>query len=221
MHMFSKEKKFFGGHGIVGAQVSIGTGMGLGHQYSGDGGVCLTYMGDGAVNQGQVSESFNMASLWSLPVLYIIEDNQYAMGTSVHRSSANIDFTLRGKPYNIEGHTVDGMKLFDVHECIAGALDHARSGKGPVLIHVKTYRYRGHSMSDPARYRSKEEVDSMRENHDPIDGLRTYILDKGFVTENNLKIMEKEIKIIAQEAADFSLLSSLPPVEELYTDVLL
>lgn len=221
MHMFSREKNFFGGHGIVGSQVSLGTGMAFAHQYKSDNAVCLTFTGDGGVNQGQVYESFNMAALWKLPVVYIVEDNGYAMGTSVVRGSANGDFHKRGEPYGIPGRVVDGMDLFAVREAGFWALNHARSGKGPALLHIKTYRYRGHSMSDPAKYRSKEEVEKVRQDHDPIDLLRAHLLEKKFATEESLKAVEKEVKDIVAEAAAFAQSSPEPEPSELYTDVLI
>ncbi len=220
MHMFSREKGFFGGHGIVGAQVSIGTGMALAHQYKKDGGVCLAYMGDGAANQGQVYESFNIAALWSLPVVFIIENNQYGMGTSVSRACAGPGLYQRGFGYGIPGYEVDGMDVEAVREAALSALDHARSGKGPVILEMKTYRYRGHSMSDPAKYRDKKEVDAMRENSDPIERVKAQILS-GNGSEARLKDIEKEIKLIVNDAAEFSLSSPLPDPSELYTDVLI
>ncbi len=221
MHMFSREKNFFGGHGIVGSQVSLGTGMAFGHKYKADNGVCLTYMGDGGVNQGQVYESFNMAALWKLPVVYVIEDNGYAMGTSVARGSANGDFHKRGEPYGIPGRVVDGMDLFAVQEAGAWALDHARKGNGPALLHIKTYRYRGHSMSDPANYRTKEEVEKVRQDHDPIETFRQHILNQKIATEDGLKVLEKQVKDIVAEAATFAQESPEPDAAELYTDILI
>ena len=220
MHMFSREKGFFGGHGIVGAQVSIGTGMALAHQYKMDGGVCLAYMGDGAANQGQVYESFNMAALWKLPVIFIIENNQYGMGTSVARACAGPGLYQRGFGYGIPGYEVDGMDVGAVREAALSALDHARSGKGPVVLEMKTYRYRGHSMSDPAKYRDKKEVEDMRENSDPIERVKGQILS-AHGSEDRLKEIEKEIKLIVNDAAEFSLSSPLPDPSELYTDVLI
>lgn len=221
MHMFSREKNFFGGHGIVGAQVPIGTGMAFAHQYNNDGGVCFTYLGDGAVNQGQVYESFNMASLWKLPVIYIVEDNRYSMGTSTKRHAANADFSKRGEPYDIPGRVVDGMDIFDIFEAGKWAVDHTRSGKGPVLLHILTYRYRGHSMSDPGRYRSKEEVEDIKNNQDPIKNLQDYLIKNKMITENEIKEIEKKIKEIVREAADFAQTSPEPDPSELYTDVLI
>lgn len=221
MHMFSREKNFFGGHGIVGSQVSLGTGMAFAHQYKGDNGVCLTYMGDGGVNQGQVYESFNMAALWKLPVVYIVEDNGYAMGTSVARGSANGEFHKRGEPYGIPGRVVDGMDLFAVQEAGTWALDHARNGKGPALLHIKTYRYRGHSMSDPANYRTKEEVEKVRQEHDPIETFRQHLLKKKVATEDALKAIEKQVRDIVAESATFAQDAPEPDPSELYTDVLI
>jgi pyruvate dehydrogenase E1 component alpha subunit len=221
MHMFSREKGFFGGHGIVAAQVPIGAGMAFAHKYKKDKGVCLTYFGDGAVNQGQVYEAFNMASLWKLPVVFVVEDNQYGMGTSVHRASANADFYKRGEPYGIPGHVVDGMDLLAVKEAGDFAITHARSGQGPVLLHVKTYRYRGHSMSDPGKYRSKEEVENMKENHDPIEKIRALLLGEKIATEESLKEIDQTIKSIMAETVEFAQTSPEPEVCELYTDVLI
>ena len=220
MHMFSREKNFFGGHGIVGAQISIGAGMGLAHQYKGDGGVCMAYMGDGASNQGQVYEAFNMAALWKLPVVFIIENNMYGMGTSVTRACAGPGLSHRGHGYGIPGFEVNGMDILAVKEAGEKALDHARSGKGPVLLEMKTYRYRGHSMSDPAKYRHKDEVDHMRDNADPIEQIRAHILaNKG--SEKRLDEIDADIKHIVNESAKFAQTSPLPDPAELYTDVLI
>lgn len=221
MHMFSREKNFFGGHGIVGAQIPIGAGMAFAHKYKGDNGVSLAYMGDGAVNQGQVYEAFNMASLWKLPVVFIVEDNQYGMGTSTKRASANVDFYRRGEAYDIPGKVVDGMDLFAVREAGEWAVDHARSGKGPALLHIKTYRYRGHSMSDPAKYRPKEEVENIRENQDPIEKVRRFLETSGMVDEEGFKTIEKRVKTKVQESAEFAQTSPEPEISELYTDVLI
>lgn len=221
MHMFSSEKGFYGGHGIVGAQVPIGTGLAFAHQYSGDGGVCFCYMGDGAVNQGQVYESFNMAALWKLPVVYVIENNRYGMGTSVERHSANPDLHLRGEAYGITSEAVDGMSVEAVYEAGQRAAEHARSGKGPYILEAKTYRYRGHSMSDPAKYRSKEEVSKMRTEHDPIDQVKKKLLDLGVIDEEGLKAIDKEVKAIVTDAAEFAQSSPEPDPSELYTDVLI
>ena len=219
MHMFSHEKKFYGGHGIVGAQVPLGTGLAFAHQYVGDGGVCLTYLGDGAVNQGQVYESFNMAALWTLPVVYVIENNRYGMGTSVDRASARTDLYQRGQAYGIPGQQVDGMSVLAVKAAGEKAVAHARSGKGPYILEAMTYRYRGHSMSDPAKYRSKEEVQKVRQEYDPIDQLRTAMLEAEVVDEAQLKAIDREIKDEVSKAAEFAQNSPEPDPSELYTDV--
>lgn len=221
MHMFSREKGFFGGHGIVGAQVPLGTGLAFAHRYNEDGGVCLCYLGDGAVNQGQVYESFNMAALWKLPVVYVIENNKYGMGTSVDRASATTDLHRRGEAYGIPGEAVDGMDVVAVRVAGARAVTHARSGKGPYLLEMKTYRYRGHSMSDPAKYRSKEEVSRMRAEHDPIDQLRNRLLADKAIDEAGLKEIDRSVKAIVTEAADFAQQDAEPDPGELWTDVVL
>jgi len=220
MHMFSREKKFFGGHGIVGAQIPLGTGLAFAHKYKEDNGVCHAYMGDGAVNQGQIYESFNMAALWDLPVVYVIENNKYGMGTSIERASSNVELSERGNAHDIPGQSVNGMDVLDVVEKGGAALEHARSGKGPMILEMKTYRYRGHSMSDPAKYRSKEEVQKMRKESDPIDNLRHTILEGGFATEDQLKDIDKEIKSIVTAAAEYAQQSPEPDESELYTDIL-
>jgi pyruvate dehydrogenase E1 component alpha subunit len=220
MHMFSVEKNFWGGHGIVGAQVSIGTGLGFAAQYKGTKNVSLTYFGDGSANQGQVYESFNMASLWKLPVIYIIENNQYAMGTSVQRSSATTELYQRGEAFGIPGKQVNGMDAFAVREAGLEAVEWARSGKGPMLLEMKTYRYRGHSMSDPAKYRSKEEVEQFKEHRDPIEGMKTMLIKEGVGTEEFFKEADKEVKAIVNEAAEFAQQSPEPPESEVWTDVL-
>jgi pyruvate dehydrogenase E1 component alpha subunit len=218
MHMFSVEHKFFGGHGIVGAQVSLGTGLAFSHKYSEDGGVCVAYFGDGAANQGQVYESFNMAELWKLPIIYVIENNQYAMGTSVHRSSAEDQLYKRGESFRIPGLQVDGMDVQAVRGATEEALKWVRSGKGPIILEMKTYRYRGHSMSDPAKYRSREEVQNVRETSDPIEGVKKVLADAG-VKEDDLKSIDMEIRKLVSEAADFAESSPEPALAELYTDV--
>jgi pyruvate dehydrogenase E1 component alpha subunit len=220
MHMFSREKRFFGGHGIVGAQVPIGTGLAFAHKYKEDGGVSFTYLGDGAINQGQVYESFNMAALWKLPVVYIIENNRYAMGTSLKRSSASEELWVRGQPYGIPGRSVDGMDVLAVKEAGAEATEHARSGRGPYILEMLTYRYRGHSMSDPAKYRTKEEVDRMRSEHDPIDQLRKRMIEARVLDEAALKNIDKEVKDIVAAAQQFAQESPEPDPSELWTDVL-
>jgi pyruvate dehydrogenase E1 component alpha subunit len=219
MHMFSVEHKFYGGHGIVGAQVSLGTGLGFAHKYRDDGGVCLAYFGDGAANQGQVYESFNMAELWKLPILYVIENNQYAMGTSVNRSSAEDQLYRRGESFRIPGLQVDGMDVLAVRGAAETALEWVRGGKGPILLELKTYRYRGHSMSDPAKYRSREEVQAVREKSDPIEHAKRDLEAMG-VADEDLKKIDNEIKRIVVEAADFAEQSPEPEAGELYTDVL-
>ena len=218
MHMFSVDHGFYGGHGIVGAQVSLGTGLALKHQYSSDGGVCLTYFGDGAANQGQVYESFNMAKLWNLPVIYAIENNQYAMGTSVARSASEPDFFKRGESFRIPGIRVDGMDVLAVRGAAEMALDWART-RGPIILELMTYRYRGHSMSDPAKYRTREEVQDMREHRDPILHAERELAELG-VKEEELKAIDKKIKDIVVEAAKFAEEAPEPDASELYTDVL-
>ena len=220
MHMFSREKAFFGGHGIVGAQVPIGAGLAFAHKYLENDKVSLTYFGDGSANQGQVYEAFNMAALWKLPVVFIIENNQYAMGTSVVRSSAQTEMFRRGDSFAIPGEQVDGMDVLAVKEAGERAVAYAREGNGPYLLEMKTYRYRGHSMSDPAKYRTKEEVQKMRKERDPIDHLRDQILEGGAADEAGLKTIDREIKDIVSEAAEFAQNSPEPDASELYTDVL-
>ena len=220
MHMFSIEKGFYGGHGIVGAQVPLGTGLAFAHHYRGENKVSLTYLGDGAVNQGQVYESFNMAALWKLPVIYVIENNKYGMGTSIERASARTDLYHRGAPYGIPGEQVDGMDVEAVRVAGDKAVDHARSGNGPYILEMITYRYRGHSMSDPAKYRTREEVQKVRQERDPIDHLRAHLLERGLIDEVGLKKIDGEIKEVINAAADFAQNSPEPDPAELYTDVL-
>ncbi len=220
MHMFSREKNFFGGHGIVGAQVPLGSGLAFANKYKGNDNVSVAYFGDGATNQGQVYEAFNMASLWDLPVVYVIENNQYAMGTSVERASAEVELYKRGISFEIEGEEVDGMDVLKVKAAGEKAVKYARSGKGPYILEMKTYRYRGHSMSDPAKYRKREEVDDVRSHRDPIEGLKAQILEAGHATEAELKEIDKKIKARVKQAADFSLESPEPDPSELWTDVL-
>jgi pyruvate dehydrogenase E1 component alpha subunit len=219
MHMFSTEHKFYGGHGIVGAQVSLGAGLAFGHKYSNDGGVCLAYFGDGASNQGQVYEAFNMAELWKLPIIFVIENNQYAMGTSVNRASAEDQLYRRGESFRIPGIQVNGMDVLEVRGAAEVALNWVRAGKGPVLLEMKTYRYRGHSMSDPAKYRSRDEVQAVREKSDPIDGAKEDLLKMG-VKEDDLKVIEKEIRAIVNASAEFAEQAPEPELSEVYTDVL-
>lgn len=220
MHMFSREKNFFGGHGIVAAQVPIGTGIAFAFKYNGTDNVCMTYFGDGAVNQGQVYESFNMAALWKLPVVYIIENNKYGMGTAVERASASTDLCQRGKAYGIPGEAVDGMDVVAMKAAAEKAVAQCRAGKGPYILEAMTYRYRGHSMSDPAKYRSKEEVQKMRSERDPIDQLREKILGEGHADEDALKRIDREVKDIVADAAEFAQNSPEPDPSELWTDVL-
>ncbi|GAA0781103.1 pyruvate dehydrogenase (acetyl-transferring) E1 component subunit alpha [Roseibium denhamense] len=221
MHMFSKEKHFYGGHGIVGAQVSLGTGLGFANKYRENGNVCMTFFGDGASNQGQVYESFNMAELWKLPVIYVIENNKYGMGTSVERSSSMTDLSQRGASFNIPGEKVDGMDVRAVMAASKKALEWCRAGKGPYILEMVTYRYRGHSMSDPAKYRSKDEVQKMRTEHDPIEQVRKRLLDNKWATEDDLKAIDKEIRGRVAEAAEFAQSDPEPDASELYTDILL
>ncbi len=219
MHMFSTTHKFYGGHGIVGAQVPLGAGLAFGHQYRDDGGLCLAYFGDGAANQGQVYEAFNMAALWKLPIVFVVENNGYAMGTAVTRSSAETHFYRRGTAFRIPGMHVNGMDVLEVRAAAEVAFAHVRGGNGPVLMELQTYRYRGHSMSDPAKYRTREEVQEMREKHDPIDAAKTELLARG-MTEEKLKELEKQIRGKVGEAADFAENSPEPDPPELYTDIL-
>jgi pyruvate dehydrogenase E1 component alpha subunit len=220
MHMFSREKGFYGGHGIVGAQVALGTGLGFANWYRDTKNVSLAYFGEGASNQGQVYESFNLAALMKLPVVFIIENNKYGMGTSVERASASRDLSKNGAPWGIPGEQVNGMDVIAVREAGERAVAHCREGKGPYLLEMKTYRYRGHSMSDPAKYRTREEVQKMREQSDPIETARKMLLDQG-ATEADLKTIDDEVKAIVQEAADFSQSSPEPDEAELWTDILL
>ena len=220
MHMFARDKRFYGGHGIVGACVPLGTGIAFAHKYRDDGGVCVTYLGDGAVNQGQVYEAFNMAALWKLPVVYVIENNKYGMGTSVERASASVELYRRGEAYGIPGRPVDGMDVLAVRDAAEQAVAHART-EGPIVLEALTYRYRGHSMSDPAKYRSRQEVQEVRSERDPIDRLRKTMLDGGVAGEETFKAIDKEIRSIVNEAASFAQDSPEPAPEELYKDVYL
>jgi len=220
MHMFSKEKKFFGGHGIVGAQVSIGTGLAFASRYRKDGAVTLTYFGDGAANQGQVYESFNMAELWKLPVVYVIENNQYAMGTSVERASAEAHLWKRGASFNIPGEEIDGMDVEAVYAAGQRAVEWCTAGNGPIILEMKTYRYRGHSMSDPAKYRTREEVQLVREKRDPIEHLAHHMVASGYASEDDLKAIDKQTRQIVNTAAEYATESPEPDPSELYTDIL-
>ena len=219
MHMFSSEKNFYGGHGIVGAQVPLGTGLAFANKYRGNDNVSLTYFGDGAANQGQVYEAFNMAELWKLPVIYIIENNQYAMGTSVERSSAVSQFHKRGASFGIPGREVDGMDVEAVRDAGAEAVKWCREGNGPIILEMKTYRYRGHSMSDPAKYRTRDEVQAMREKRDPIEQYGQKLIARGVVTEDDLKAIDKDIRQIVNTSAEFATESPEPDPAELYTDI--
>ena len=219
MHMFNSDVGFYGGHGIVGAQVSLGTGLAMANWYRQDGAVAFVYFGDGAANQGQVYESFNMAELWSLPVVYVVENNQYAMGTSIERASSETHLYKRGVSFNIPGEEVDGMDVLAVRDAGRRAAEHARSGKGPIILEMKTYRYRGHSMSDPGKYRTREEIDAVRKTRDPIDHLQERLLADGLADEAALKAIDAEVKSIVADAAEFARTTPEPDAAELYTDV--
>lgn len=220
MHMFSTEKHFYGGHGIVGASVPLGAGLAFAHKYRGTKNICLCYYGDGAANQGQVYETYNMAALWQLPIIFIIENNEYAMGTSVKRHHGSLELFRAGEPFGIEGRQVDGMDVLKVYDAAVDAVEFVRSGKGPLLLEVKTYRYRGHSMSDPAKYRSKEEVENFKENRDPINMLRERLLSNKTASEAELKKIEDDIKAHINEAAEFAKESPEPQITELWTDII-
>ena len=219
MHMFSREKNFYGGHGIVGAQVPIGGGLAFANLYRGNKNVAFTYFGDGAANQGQVYETFNMASLWKLPVVFVIENNQYAMGTSLQRASSTPALFTRGDAFGIPGQAVDGMDVLEVKAAGLTASKHCKAGKGPYILEMNTYRYRGHSMSDPAKYRSREEVQKMRSERDPIDAARQKLIDTFKTPEEELKIIDREVKNEILEAAEFAINSEEPKLEELWTDI--
>lgn len=219
MHMFSKEKHFYGGHGIVAAQVPLGAGLAFADKYQENGRVTFTYFGDGAANQGQVYETFNMAALWELPVIFVIENNQYAMGTSQQRSTSSPDIYTRGAAFGIPGEAVDGMDVLAVKEAGDKAVKHCRSGKGPYILEIKTYRYRGHSMSDPAKYRTREEVQKMREERDAIEQIRSLLLTGEHASEEDLKTIDKEVKAIVNASADFAKESPEPGLDELWTDI--
>jgi pyruvate dehydrogenase E1 component alpha subunit len=221
MHMFSVEHRFYGGHGIVGAQVSLGTGLAFANRYRDNGNVCLTFFGDGAANQGQVYETFNMAKLWKLPVVFVIENNKYAMGTSVERSAATTDFSQRGRSFDIPGEQVDGMDVRAVKATSERVLKWVREGNGPYILEALTYRYRGHSMSDPAKYRTREEVQKMREEHDPIEQVRRRLLEERLASEDDLKAVDAEIRSVVVGAAEFAQADAEPDEGELSTDVLL
>lgn len=218
MHIFDTQNGFYGGHGIVGAQVPLGTGIAFAYKYKNQNNISVTIFGDGAANQGQVYESFNMAKLWNLPVLYIIENNEYAMGTSIGRACATTDFHNRGASFNIPGKLVDGMSFIAVHDAMVEAVEYVRNGNGPFILEMKTYRYRGHSMSDPAKYRTKEEVDEHK-THDPLDIMKKYILDEKLAKEELFDELEKKINISVKQSVDFAQNSKEPDEKELYTDV--
>jgi pyruvate dehydrogenase E1 component alpha subunit len=219
MHMFSKEKHFYGGHGIVAAQVPIGAGLAFSDKYNGTDRVTFAYFGDGAANQGQVYETFNMAALWKLPVIFVIENNQYAMGTAQKRSTSSPDIFTRGEAFGIAGQAVDGMNVLEVKAAGELAVKHCRAGKGPFILEVKTYRYRGHSMSDPAKYRTREEVQKMREERDPIEYVRSLLLTGKHATEEDLKTIDKGIKKVVNASTDFAKESPEPDLSELWTDI--
>ena len=219
MHMFSRDKGFYGGHGIVGASTSLGTGLGFAHRYTGDGGICATYLGDGAVNQGQTAESYNLASLWNLPVLYVVENNQYGMGTSVARHAAG-DLYKRGESFGIPGERVDGMDVLAVRSAAEEAVKYVRDNSRPMILEVMTYRYRGHSMSDPAKYRTKEELSSYKDERDPISQFKQIMIEQGEIPEDDIKSIDKKIKSIINEAAEFAQQSPEPDAEEMWTDIL-
>jgi len=220
MHMFSRDKQFFGGHGIVGAQVPLGAGLAFANKYRGNDHVSVTYFGDGAANQGQVYEAFNMASIWKLPVIFVIENNRYAMGTAAPRSTANSEqLGRRGEAFGIPAEQVDGMDVRAVKDAADRAVEHCRAGEGPYILEMMTYRYRGHSMSDPAKYRSKEEVQKMREEHDPIEQVKARIIKQGIASEDDLKKIDADIRVIVTEAAEFAQHDPEPDAGELYTDI--
>ncbi|MCP1230811.1 pyruvate dehydrogenase (acetyl-transferring) E1 component subunit alpha [Acetobacter indonesiensis] len=220
MHMFSREKNFYGGHGIVGAQVALGIGLAFANKYRGTDEVSIAYFGDGAANQGQVYESFNLAALHKLPCIFVIENNLYGMGTSIERASASHELWRNGEPWGIPGRRVDGMDIAAVHEAAEEAVAHCRAGKGPYLLEMMTYRYRGHSMSDPAKYRKREEVDAVRKTRDPIEHVKQILLDSG-VDEASLRSIENDVKAVVNDSAEFAQTSPEPDPAELYTDVLL
>tara|TARA_B100001175_G_scaffold274009_1_gene248015 strand:+ start:1 stop:873 length:873 start_codon:yes stop_codon:yes gene_type:complete len=219
MHMFSKEKNFYGGHGIVGAQVPLGAGLAFADKYRENNCVTFTYFGDGAANQGQVYETFNMAALWKLPVIFVIENNQYAMGTAQERSTSSPEIYTRGDAFGIKGEAVDGMDVVAVRDAGKKAAAHCRAGKGPYILEIKTYRYRGHSMSDPAKYRTREEVQRMRAQRDPIEAIRTLLVSQKHSTEEEIKIIDKEIKEIINACAEYAKESREVSAEELWTDI--
>jgi pyruvate dehydrogenase E1 component alpha subunit len=221
MHMFSKEKHFYGGHGIVGASVPLGAGLAFANRYRGNDNVCWCYFGDGAANQGQVYETFNMAKLWHLPVIFVIENNKYAMGTAIERAAATTDFSQRGSSFAIPGEQVDGMDVRAVKAAGERIVKGVRAGEGPYILEMLTYRYRGHSMSDPAKYRTREEVDKIREERDPIERVRQRLLGQSFVSEDELKVIDRDVRDRVNAAAEFAQTDPEPDTGELYTDILL
>lgn len=220
MHMFSRDKNFYGGHGIVGATAPLGAGLAFAHKYRGDGGITTAYYGDGAANQGQIYETYNMASLWKLPIIFVIENNKYGMGTSQTRHAAG-DLAKRGEGFDIPWEKVDGMDVLAVRAAALKAIEHVRGGNGPMIMEVNTYRYRGHSMSDPGKYRTKEEVEQMRHQHDPIENIRRIIAATGKYGDDHFKTIEKDVKAIVNESAEFAQQSPEPDPSELWTDILL
>ena len=221
MHMFARDKNFYGGHGIVGASVALGAGLAFANRYLKNNEISVTYFGDGAANQGQVAESYNMAALWKLPVIFVVENNNYAMGTAVSRSAVQTKFHKRGEAFGIPGAPCDGMDVLAVRDAAGKAVAHCRSGKGPYILEAMTYRYRGHSMSDPAKYRTREEVQKVRDEHDPIEQVRTRLLGKKFATEDDLKKIDADVRIVVNDAAEFATNDPEPDASELYTDILL
>ena len=219
MHMFSREKNFFGGHGIVAAQVPIAAGLAFSNKYRENNNIAFGYFGDGAANQGQIYETFNMASLWVLPIVFVIENNQYAMGTSLERASSSPALYTRGQAFNIPGEAVDGMNVLAVKEAGERAETHCRSGKGPYILEMNTYRYRGHSMSDPAKYRTRDEVNKIKAERDPIDNLRSYLISNNISTDSELKDIDRQVKDAISDAADFAISSDIPDDNELWTDI--
>ncbi|MCB2111480.1 MAG: pyruvate dehydrogenase (acetyl-transferring) E1 component subunit alpha [Defluviimonas sp.] len=219
MHMFSKEKHFYGGHGIVGAQVPLGAGLAFADKYKDNKRVTFAYFGDGAANQGQVYETFNMAALWKLPVIFVIENNQYAMGTAQRRSTSTPDLHTRGEAFGISGEVVDGMDVLAVKAAGERAVAQCRAGQGPYILEVMTYRYRGHSMSDPAKYRTREEVQKMREERDAIEHVRELLLQGKHASDDDLKTIDREIKAVVNAAAEFAKESPEPAEAELWTDI--
>ena len=218
MHMFNSEGRFYGGHGIVGAQVPIGTGLAFAEKYNNTNKLCFTFLGDGAVNQGQVYEAFNMAALWKLPVIYVRENNEYSMGTSVARSTAMTSLHRKGESFGIPGFQADGMNIESIYNAAMQAVQYVRSGNGPIIIEAKTYRYRGHSMSDPAKYRTKDEVEE-KKNYDPVAAVRQIIIDKSYASEEQLKEIENKVKKTIAEVAEFATTEALPSEDELFTDI--